>query len=158
MRRAPPRTERAIGSPKTSTKSSKGGKRRKRGLSPYDVAQIIQRRKIDSRVDFMALAASQNPEGKSDLAEFICNRGSKVVDECLAIAKELGCTEKFARSQKTRIQLLEEAYASECAHGCNGQYLEAAIGLLERNEIPVSAFAKAIFSDLQVQKKLRSSS
>lgn len=99
----------------------------------------------------MALAASQNREGKSDLAEFICNRDSKVVDECLAIAKELGCAEdKFARSQQTRIELLEEAYASECADGCNGQYLRAAISLLERNEIPVSAFAKAIFSALEL--------
>lgn len=149
---APPKTERAIGSRKTCARSSsKGCKRRKRGLSPYEVAQIIQSRKIDSRVQFMALAASQNREGKIDLAEFICNRGSKVVDECLAIAKELGSAEeKFARSQKTRIQLLEEAHASECANGCNGQYLEAATNLLERNEIPVSAFAKAIYSALDL--------
>ena len=53
----------------------------------------------------MSVAATQNREGKKDLAQFICNRGGKVVDECLAIAHELDTAEeKFKRSQKTQIQ------------------------------------------------------
>ena len=49
----------------------------------------------------MAFAAAQNREGKKDLAEFICNRGGKAVDECIAVAMELSTAEeKYARSQK----------------------------------------------------------
>ena len=49
----------------------------------------------------MSIAASQNREGKTDLAQFICNRGGKAVDECLAVAHELPTAEaKFAAQRK----------------------------------------------------------
>ncbi|CAH3185619.1 unnamed protein product, partial [Porites evermanni] len=57
-------------------------------------------------------AAAQNREGKTELAEFICNRGGKAVDECLAIAQELATAEaKYERSLKTCMQLLHESYS-----------------------------------------------
>ena len=94
----------------------------------------------------MSIAAEQNREGKRDLAMFICNRGSKTVDECLAIASELACAEeKYARSQKTRIELLQEMKERECITECNGQWLQAAYNLLQRNEIPVRDFVQTIY-------------
>ena len=101
-----PRTEKAISSNKQKRKAAKGSsgkekKGRKRGLSVYDVAEYIQTKKIKSKLQLMSIAAEQNREGKRDLAMFICNRGSKTVDEYLAIASELACAEeKYARSQK----------------------------------------------------------
>ena len=94
----------------------------------------------------MAFAAAQNREGKKDLAEFICNRGGKAVDECIAVAMELSTAEeKYARSQKTRLQLLHEMGDGQCIDGCHGQWLEAAYVLLRKNEIEVSVFFKTIF-------------
>ena len=152
--RAPPRPEKAIARHKAKAGSGDAGgrrKRRKRGLSVYEVSELIQTRRIKIRVQLMALAASQNREGKSDLAMFICNRGTKVVDECLAVAEELSSAEeKRARMEKTRVEILQEVRDSQCAPGCNGQYHTAAITALERNEIPVNSFAKAIYDALEL--------
>lgn len=152
---SPPRTERAISEKKSKGKARQKGnggssKGRKRGLSVYDVAELIQQKKIKCRLELMSLAASQNRQGKRDLAQFICNRGGKVVEECLAIADELATAEaKFERSQKSRLQLLREMHEGECLAECNGQWLAAAINLLQRNEIAVNCFAQAVFVLLQ---------
>lgn len=51
----PPRTEKAV----------------------YEVAQFIQAKNVKSRLQLLSIAASQNREGKTELVEFICNRGGK---------------------------------------------------------------------------------
>ena len=147
----PPRTEKAITGNKRKARSNNvSKKRRKRGLSMYEVAEYIQSKKIRSRLELMSVAASQNREGKKDLAEFICNRGGKVVDECLAIAHELATAEaKYARSQKSRIELLREMHTGECVVQCNGKWLEAATHLLNKNETSVSVFAQAVHALLE---------
>ena len=60
-------------------------------MSALDVVQIIRSRKVSTRLDLMALAASWQADGKNDLAEFVANRGSKVVNDALETAKELSC-------------------------------------------------------------------
>ena len=116
----------------------------------YEVAQFIQAKNVKSRLQLLSIAASQNREGKTELAEFICNRGGKAVDECLAIAQELATAEaKYERSQKTRMQLLHESYSAECVSNCEGKWLEAAVNLLNRNEISVSVFAQAVLTLLE---------
>jgi len=145
----PPRTEQAISSNKRRGKDA-STKSRKRRLSSYEVAEIIQAKKITSRLQLMAFAAAQNREGKKDLAEFICSRGGKAVDECIAVAMELSTAEeKYARSQKTRLQLLHEMGDGQCIDGCHGQWLEAAYVLLRKNEIEVSVFSKAVYALLE---------
>ena len=150
-----PRTENAIAGKKRragrkANHTSAKRKGRKRGLSVYDVAQLIQEKKITSRLQLMALASSQNREGKTDLAEFICNRGSKVIDECLSIAHELATAEdKFARTKKSRIEILEEIKEGNCADECEGKWIQAATDLLQRNEIDLHVFCKAVYSLLQ---------
>ncbi|KAM7449672.1 hypothetical protein ABFA07_002349 [Porites harrisoni] len=148
----PPRTEKAISGKKRKAVGRTGGKKtkRKRGLSVYEVAQFIQAKNVKSRLQLLSIAASQNREGKTELAEFICNRGGKAVDECLAIAQELATAEaKYERSQKTRMQLLHESYSAECVSNCEGKWLEAAVNLLNRNEISVSVFAQAVLTLLE---------
>ena len=78
-------------------------------MSVYDVTQLIQAKKITTRLELVCLAVEQEREGKTSVAQFIANKGTKAVDEALAIAKEFSEAEaKLARSKKTRIQLLEE--------------------------------------------------
>ena len=56
---------------------------------------------------------------------------------------------KYERSQKTRMQLLHESYSAECVSNCEGKCLEAAVNLLNRNEISVSVFAQAVLTLLE---------
>ena len=98
----------------------------------------------------MALASSQNREGKTDPAEFICNRVSKVIDECLSIAHELAtAVDKIARMKKSRIKILEEMKEGHFAGECEGNWIQAATDLLHRNEIDVQVFCKPVYSLLQ---------
>ena len=142
------RTENAIsGNKRKAARSARVSKKRKCGMSMYEVAQFIQAKNVKSRLQLMSIAASQNRESKTDLAQFICNRGGKAVDECLAVAHELATAEaKFARSKKTRIELLHDNYTGECVAECNGEWMGAAVHLLTRNEISVSVFAQAVFT------------
>lgn len=50
-------------------------KRNTKRLSAFDVSEIISSKLIKSPLELMALAKSQKDEGKTDLAEFIINKG-----------------------------------------------------------------------------------
>ena len=60
-------------------------KKRKKKLSAYDVSQIILAEGIRTRVELLAFANTQKAEGKTDLAEFIVNRGAKCVAETIEV-------------------------------------------------------------------------
>ena len=57
--------------------------------------------------------------------------------------------EKYARTQKSRLQLLQEMKDTNCVAGCNGQWLQTAYTLLQKNEIAVNVFSKAVFTLLE---------
>jgi hypothetical protein len=60
----------------------------------------------------------QKREGKSDLAQYIANRGSKAVGEALTIGWELEEVEKrLERSKPTRIEVLGKKLEEQCADG-----------------------------------------
>ena len=64
----PPRTEYAIfGNKRKAARSARVSKKRKRGMSMYEVAQFVQAKNVKSRLQLMSIAASQNREGKTDL-------------------------------------------------------------------------------------------
>ena len=65
---------------------------------------------IQTRTELLAFANNQKVNGKFDIAEFIVNRGPRVVAEVLNTAWELrNAQEKLDRSKKSRIELLHEA-------------------------------------------------
>ncbi|KAK3707520.1 hypothetical protein QZH41_006507 [Actinostola sp. cb2023] len=134
------------------SRSRKGKKKRKRMLSVYEVTQVLRANGIHTRLEFMALAASQEREGKTDLAQFIANRGSRVVNEALSIAQELDEAEmkKQARLRLTRIDILQSQLTDTCVDGCNKRWIEAALQILARNEISVTSYANALFQALDL--------
>ena len=149
----PPKTERAIAGKKRKAKSKLSGgdgiKRKRKRLSVYQVINVIKAKQISCRLELVRLAVQQEREGMTSLAEFIANRGYKVVEEALALAKEFSVAEeKFERAKKTRIQLLEENSEGECSKGCEGKWFTAATALLERHGILVSSFCQAIYTAL----------
>ncbi|CAH3176812.1 unnamed protein product, partial [Porites lobata] len=114
----PPQTESAVATKKRKAKAKQQRRKsKKRGgdrLSTFDVCQLVQAKSISSRLELVSLAAAQVREGKTALAEFIANRGSKAVDEAIQLAKEFAEAEtRLNRSKKTRIELLEEELTGE---------------------------------------------
>ena len=149
-----PQTECAISSRKRkATEKGKGPKKkqtkRSQRHSIYDVSQIVQTKGITSRLQLVCLAVEQNRGGKCSLAQFIANRGTKAVDEAIELAKEFSQAESlYLRANKTRIQLLQEESARECAAGCGGKWLEAADQLLQVHGILKEEFCSAVYNAL----------
>ena len=71
----------------SARKSAK--QRRSQRLSSFQVSTIVVSKQIKSRTELLALASAQKAEGKTNLAEFIVNRGTKVVEEVIATAWEM---------------------------------------------------------------------
>lgn len=64
-------------------------KRRRKTLTIFDVSQLAVEKGIKTRLELVVLANSQKREGKTDLAEFIANKGAKAVDDALSVGWEL---------------------------------------------------------------------
>lgn len=61
------------------------------------------------------------------MAQFIANRGSRVVDEAIAVGWELENAEStLQRSKMTRMEILYSKLGGECEPGCDGQWLQMA--------------------------------
>lgn len=70
-------------------KSSKGagkGRTRRKRLTAFQVSEIVVSKNIKSRTQLLALANKQKKEGKTDLAEFIVNRGTKWVNDTIQVS------------------------------------------------------------------------
>ena len=120
-------------------------KSRKRQLSVYEVSQIVVNRKFKSRLELLAFAQEQQNEGKTDLAQFIANRGSKAVDEAIRVGWELSeAPNRVIRLRQNRLQRLEAAYAKSCLPDCNKKWLELARNILVQNNVKISEFVGAV--------------
>ena len=134
---------------KNVSKRSVKRKRSKR-LSCYEVSNIILERKVQNRTELLAFANAQKAEGKTDLAEFVMNRGSRVVEECISTACEMEkASEVLERSKLTRIQNLEKCLQDHCSAECYGRWAECARQLLMSNHVPIKVFTEAVKNLLQ---------
>ena len=144
----PPKTTKATCGPRKGPKTVKSKKRKL--LAVFDVVQIIQAKKIPNRVELLALASKWQREGKIDLAEFVANRGPKIVNQAIQTANELSeAQRRLERSKKTRIELLEESASSPCVEDCHGQWMSAATQILESNGISAERFSSAVYNALK---------
>ncbi len=125
--------------------SNRKRKRWRKNLSVYDVSQIAVQKGIKSRLELLVLANQQKNEGKTDLAEFIANRGSKAVDEALLVGWEMEeAEEKLERSKLSRTEIVYREMGNQCAEGCGRRWLQMAEDILQRNNIPKLRFAEAV--------------
>ena len=143
----PPKTQKAsetrVGNGKKEQKASKC--KRKARLSVFDVSQLVVERGIRTRTELLVLAKSQKNEGKTDLAEFIANRGYKAVDEALTIGWDIEeAPSNLQRSQRTRMEILHAVKHQDYVEGCNTQWLCMARDILQRNGISETEFAEAV--------------
>ena len=128
-----------------ATPTCTAGKRKRKRMSVFDVSQIAVAKRIRTRLELLALANQQKKEGKTDLAQFIANRGPKAVDEAIKVGWELEEAEgKLTRRQMTRLDILQNKLAEDCAVGCSGRWLVLARDILARNGIPSEEFASSV--------------
>ncbi len=120
-------------------------RRRKDRLSPYEVGEIAVENNLRTRLQLLAFANKQKELGKTDLAEFIMNRGRKVVDEALSTAWEMAEAEAaLERAKLRRMDILNHTLQEDCVPGCNQQWLQQALDVLNRNSIPRHEFTQAV--------------
>lgn len=125
--------------------TAKKEKKRKPRLSAYEVAETIISKGLRNRTDLLAFANMQRGEGKTDLAEFVINRGSKVVNELIATAWEMESAQATQeRKQKSRMELIQEAQEGECICVPELQWYTCASELLTSNGISCDTFAKCV--------------
>ena len=126
---------------KTKLRQGKGKKR----LRAFDVAEICVAKSIKTRSDLLALAHEQKMEGKTDLAEFIINRGDKIVDSTITTAWEMeNATEQKTRLETSRLDLLRKAGDEKCICNVENEWLETATSLLQENHISPDHFANCV--------------
>ena len=110
--------------------------KRKKTLTIFDVSQVAVEKNIKTHLQLVALASEQKRAGKTDLAEFIANRGAKAVEEALGIGWEMENAElDLASSKLTRVEILYREIGSLCVEGCQGKWMEMAEQVLQRNDI-----------------------
>ena len=127
------------------TSQGKSKATKKKRLSAFDLSEIIVEKNIKTRTELLALANQQKNEGKSDIAQFIVNRGPKVVAEVLNTAWEMNTAEeRLSRTQKTRMEILAEARNSQCTRGCEGMWIQCATEVLQNNGVSVQGFSDAV--------------
>ena len=100
---------------------------------------------LKSCTDVLALAHMQKNEEKTDMAEFIVNRGSKVVNEVLRTAWEME-EAKAAQEHaaKSCLEILQEARGEPCTCKQASRWHASATELLEHNGISCKSFALAV--------------
>ena len=119
-------------------------------MTSYELSEIIYAGNIKSRTELLALAREQKVEGKTDIAEFIVNRGAKVVADVLATTWELeNSKDNLERQRKSRIQLLKEAREGECVQNCSGQWLISAKEVLQGNAVDINYFGHCVHELLE---------
>lgn len=137
--------EECIESDETTDECKPQKEKKRKRLSAFEFSQIIVEKGLKNRTDALAFACMQKNEGKTDLAEFIINRGVKTVNEAIATAWEMeGAKPKQLRMAKSRLQILDEAANESCKCQPVLQWNELAVQLLKNNGIAPESFANAM--------------
>ena len=106
---------------------------------------------IKTRTELLALANKQK-QAKTDLAEFVLNRGPKAVAEVLSTCTGWEMAESNKRLQRSRLsqlEILEKAKEGTCPDDCNGIWFNCALEVLEWNGISHQSFAEAVMNLLE---------
>ena len=105
---------------------------------------------MKSYTELPAFAKEQRLEGKTDVAEFVLNRGSKFVAEVLHTAWDMeNFQETLQKKYKFRLQLLYDSLDQEWVPDCHGRWVTCAKEVLTRNDISVSDFAQSVRTFLE---------
>ena len=107
-------------------------------------------KKTKSYTEFSAFAKEQKLEGKTNVAEFVLNRGSIFVAEVLHTVWDMENSPKNStKKNKFRLQLLYDSLDQECVPHCHGWFVTCAKKVLIRNNISLSNYAHSVCTLLE---------
>ena len=86
----PPATQAAL---EVLTQGTRRKRRRADRLTNYEVGEIVRANHLKTRLHLLAFAEKQRAEGKTDLAEFVFNRGKKNIEEIISTSWEMAGAE-----------------------------------------------------------------
>lgn len=104
---------------------------------------------MKSYTELPAFAKEQRLEGKTDVAEFVLNRGTKFVAKVLHTAWDMENFQESLQKNKFRVQLLYDSLDQEWVPYCYGRWVTCAKEVLTRNDISVSDFAQSVCTFLK---------
>lgn len=147
-----------IGSPKTNKCISAYRDKRKktprqekekskvqRRLSNFDVSEFMVQENVRTDIELFAKAQQQKLAGKTDLANFVLSRSSKVLQDLLENTwKMQESVAKLSQQAIPRMQSVRHCASQECVAGCGGKWLRCAVQVLEQNKVHPIVFAQAL--------------
>ncbi len=140
-----------IAKPKTQAASAARTRKRTRKcrkLTKLDVADVIIKKKIANRMELLQHATSLKRNGDTDLYRFCIERSTKTLVEFIGTVWDAENAEHILQRKKlSRMDIFTKALESPCI--CEGQWLQCALQLLERNSIELEDFSSAVKELLQ---------
>ena len=132
-----------------NTTENKGKKRLR--LESNSLYQLVVANNIKSDLELCALSKVQYDEGKRDLNRYVMSTAeSKRIEMLKTTWKIQTSKETLERAKKTRLTLLADVNSGEHVFGCDGRWLNAALQVLELNNIQPSKFAGDVRELLQL--------
>ena len=142
-----PRTGAATSKKRKNCNSKNAPKPKKSKLDNFTISETILNKNIKTPNELMALANAQKQNGKTDLAEFILDKGIKKISDLLETTWAMNnATNLMVRQQKTRFQILTDSMNSECDETCDGRWLTKCLDTLDKNNIVQNDFSDALFN------------
>ena len=118
-----------------------GEKKKRKRLSAFEVSEIILSNELRDRTELLAYANMQRQEGKTDLAEFVMNRGTKVVNELISNTWEMkSAKETLERRKQSRVEILQDALLEKCSCETERAWQKCARELLKMNCVTQEEF------------------
>ena len=91
--------------------------KKKKRLTSFEVSEIVVEKNLRDRTELLAYANMQKRGGKTDLTEFVVNRGTKALNEVISNAWDMHNAEEMLRRRgKSRADILREASIEECVN------------------------------------------
>ena len=119
----------------------------------FEVSEIAVSKGINTYTELLAHAQRQKREGKTDLIEFIVNRGRKMVEEAIRTGWDMQKSEETLRRERmSHMEILHEALTGNCAENCNGRWLHIALNILQQNSIMRDDFCSVVRELLQKER------
>ena len=137
-----PRTQAA-----SSARVAKRGKNRKK-LSKIDVADIITKRKLKTRIELLQHANVLRKRGNGTLYQFCIERSTKTLVDFIGTVWDAENADNILkRKAMDRMEILSKALESPCE--CDREWIQCALSVLERNNIDHEEFSCAVKELLQ---------
>ena len=139
-RRSSPTNTGKIPRPKTPKNVIK-----KKRLTNCDVSYFMTKNNIQKESELMQAALQRSENGEKDIQAFILNKSPKALSYLIATTwKMQAAPETVAREHCTRISVIRNHAAGECAANCQGEWLRYAKEVLQNNKTNVFFFACAL--------------